>query len=234
MEQHDDITTQESHFLSLLSHELKTPLFSLKAYLELLQRKLDSKEYDDIPRLIEKSQRPLHQMLALIDNIHDVSWIHNGYLDLVVEPWDIHTIITEVLDIVQPTLLDHTIVYEGQEGYLVEVDKRRIAQVLTNLLTNAARYSPEADRIIIEVQADQNVVTVRVQDFGIGISDDDLAHVFACYYRSAQAPSQGLGVGLYITNEIINKHKGSVDVASTIGEGSVFSFSLPLLQSIHE
>ena len=125
----------------------------------------------------------------------------------------------------------HLIVKELQPSRTVYGDQDRLGQVLTNFITNAIKYSPAADKIMVKTVADKNNTTLRVQDFGVGLSQKDQAKVFERFYRVGgpdQATYPGLGLGLYIASEIIKRHKGRVWVESKPGKGSTFCFSLPM------
>jgi signal transduction histidine kinase len=120
---------------------------------------------------------------------------------------------------------------EGQACAAVFADKGRIGQVLMNLLTNAIKYSPQASMVIVRLSADQENARVSVQDFGDGIAKEYQQKIFERYYQvsdSNNQPFAGLGMGLYLANEIIKRHRGSIGVESTQGQGSIFSFTLPV------
>jgi signal transduction histidine kinase len=135
---------------------------------------------------------------------------------------------------IQPTTSKHRIHIEGKIDQPVRGDKGRISQVLTNLLTNAIKYSPQAGTVIIRVTAAQDAAMVSVQDFGIGIEKEHLNYIFDRFYRVSDPEEKtypGLGIGLYIAHEIIKRHGGTLIVESEKGQGSVFSFTLPYKSS---
>jgi len=132
---------------------------------------------------------------------------------------------------VQGTTQTHRLLFEGQTHAQVFGDKDRIGQVLINLLTNAIKYSPQAHKVIVHLSINQEQAIVSVQDFGIGIAQEYQQSIFDRFYQVADPEERthpGLGIGLYISSEIIRRHRGKLRVESSKGEGSTFSFALPL------
>jgi signal transduction histidine kinase len=147
------------------------------------------------------------------------------------EPTDLNKLITEISEDVQRTTQRHNIVLELRNIPLVSADRERIGQVVTNLLTNAVKYSPEGGDIHVYSAKEDHHVKVTVIDKGIGISSDSQARIFERFYRTtnpAMSTYPGMGLGLYISAGIIHRHGGHVSVESKEGKGSVFSFKLPL------
>jgi signal transduction histidine kinase len=139
--------------------------------------------------------------------------------------------VKELVEDLQRTTEKHTLVEKFGITGIVFGDKERIGQVITNLITNAIKYSPQANKIIIHTRMNGNEVTLCVQDFGIGIAEDKLDKVFEQFYRVSgdmQHTFPGLGLGLYISSEIIKREGGRIWVTSKHGEGSIFCFALPL------
>ena len=149
------------------------------------------------------------------------------------ERFDIHQLTKEVFDSLKMQAAHRDIRFQFKEecdmSFFVDADKSRISQVLYNLITNAIKYSPKAREIIVNVNRLNDTVRVSVQDFGIGIASDQYDRIFSRFYRveNLAAHMSGLGIGLYISHEIINRHKGSIWVESEIGKGSTFYFELP-------
>ncbi len=161
----------------------------------------------------------------------DVSKMHAKKLQYKSEPFLLQEAITDALDQVDNLLIKHTIVVKGKCTKPINGDKTRITQVLTNLTSNAIKYSPLADKIILQIRKDNKQVIVSIQDFGIGIAKEHQQNVFKRFYRvagSSEKSFKGFGLGLYLTAEIIRKHKGKIWVESTQGQGSTFFFTLPL------
>lgn len=154
-----------------------------------------------------------------------------GKLDYQEEVFDLNALVQETVENLQAGTCTHQLLSEGGTVAQVYGDTDRIGQVLTNLITNAIKYSPAADRVIIRLAKDADNVVVSVQDFGIGIAGTYQKRIFERFYQVTDAAEKtypGLGIGLYISSEIIKRHHGDIWVESQKGAGSTFSFSLPL------
>ena len=222
--------TLRDDFISIASHELRTPVTSLKLYFQILQKQLNRRGEDNLARSFAKLDTQLNKLTLLIEELLNVSRIEHGKLDFQDDWFDLNEIVKDTVEQIQFTSSKHRILIEGRFSQLVWGDKDRIGQVLTNLLTNAVKYSPMADTIIVRLTATQNVVVVSVQDFGIGIEKEHLNHIFDRFHRVSdpeETTYPGLGIGLYITREIIQRHNGTLTVESERGKGSLFAFTLP-------
>ena len=221
-------------FISIASHELRTPVTSLKLYVQAVQKQLVRRGEDHLASSFTKMDAQLDKLTLLIRDLLNVSRIELGKLDFQKDLFDLNGVIKETLEQIQPTTSKHAIRIEGKIDQPVWGDKDRIGQALTNLLTNAIKYSPQADTIIVRVTAAQDAAVVSVQDFGIGIEKEHTNHLFDRFYRVNDPEEKtypGLGIGLYIANEIIKRHDGTLSVESEKGQGSVFSFTLPYKSS---
>jgi PAS domain S-box-containing protein len=217
-------------FIYVASHELRTPVTSLKLYTEVLQRQAERGNLDQIGKNLSKMNAQIDKLSVLIGDLLDVSRIEAGKLDLRDDEVDLSALVAEIVDAIQPTAPRHRIEVEGGITRTVRGDRDRLGQVLTNLLTNATKYSPLADRVIIRLGEDGDRAFVEFQDFGIGIDSEHLERIFERFYRvngSDDASFPGLGIGLYITSQIVRRHGGTISVSSRAGEGSVFHVELP-------
>ncbi len=215
-------------FISIASHELKTPVTSLKMFLQVTKRQLDDKGVDT--KNLDKMNIQINKLTLLIQDLLNVSRFQTGMLDYNDTSFNLEEVVKEVVENVQPTAPKHRIQIKGNIKKNVWGDKERIGQVLTNLLTNAVKYSPEAKKVIIHQVAEKDFAQITVEDFGIGIEKKHLSRLFERFYRVADPREKtfpGLGLGLYISNEIIKRYGGKMNVTSTRGKGSKFSFSLP-------
>jgi PAS domain S-box-containing protein len=222
------LNARKDEFIGIASHELKTPLTSISGYLQILERNLTN---DINIGFVKKTKAQLNKLMVLVSDLLDVSKIQAGKLELTIETFNLNSLLTETIEIVQPLSNSHLLVFNsGFEEILVLADKRRIEQVIINLLTNAVKYSPKANKVNIEVNKSDKYATVSIKDFGIGISSEQQEHVFARFFRADGLASHmsGLGLGLYISKEIIDRHKGNINVKSEAGKGSEFYFSIPL------
>lgn len=224
------ITQGKDDFISIASHELKTPVTSLKASLQLLQRSHHKLPEESRTKLVEQSIRSLDKLSHLITDLLDTSRIEQGQMKLNRQPFSL----AELFDDCCKTLAQNTeqeILFEGDTHLTVEGDHQQIGQVMVNFITNALKYAPESDQILIRAErVNDNEVRVSVKDQGPGIPEEKLTHLFERYYRTEYKGQKftGLGLGLYISAQIIKHHGGRIGVESEIGKGSEFWFTLPL------
>jgi PAS domain S-box-containing protein len=222
---------QKDDFIGIASHELKTPVTSIKAYTQVLERMLKKKGETKEADMIGRMDVQINRLSSLIGDLLDVTKINSGRLQFNDVAFDFNKHVKELIEDLKPTAEKHTLVENFSPTGLVYGDKERIGQVITNLVTNAIKYSPKADKIIINISLENNEVMLCVQDFGIGIDGANLHKVFEQFYRVSgdmQHTFPGLGLGLYISSEIIKREGGRIWVNSIVGEGSTFCFALPL------
>ncbi len=222
---------QKDEFLAVASHELKTPVTSIKAYGQVLQKIFMQQGDEKSTELLQKMDTQINKLTNLISDLLDVTKIHSGNLMFQPENFDFNSLIEEMVNDLQLTTEQHDLVLKLSNTATVFADKERLGQVLTNLISNAIKYSPHAAKIIIRSKKDADTITVTIQDFGIGISKEKQPHVFDRFYRASgpkESTFPGLGLGLYISSEIIKRMRGSISVQSIEGKGSTFSFTLPL------
>ncbi len=226
-----NLQQQKDDFIGIASHELKTPVTSIKAYTQVLERMLLKKGEAREAGMINKMDGQLNRLTSLIGDLLDVTKINSGKLQFNDRDFDFNDLVKELIEDLQRTTDKHVLVENLVPTGIVHGDKERIGQVITNLITNAIKYSPQADKIIIHTSVKNNEVSLCVQDFGIGIAPDKLEKVFEQFYRVSgdmQHTFPGLGLGLYISSEIIKREGGRIWVSSKHGEGSTFCFALPL------
>ena len=221
---------KKDEFMSIASHEMKTPLTSATAYLQLIEQNLDN-EVGIIRVYVDKALGAMKRLTDLISELLDVSKIQNGKLPYKLKMVDFNEVVESAMEGIIYMSPEYNIKMEGKITRLIKGDKDRLSQVIINLLSNAVKYSPaEKDiKVLIEERTDDLIVSVS--DNGIGIQQDQLDRIFDRYYRVNQKDSikyQGLGIGLYITNEIIKRHGGQLWVDSVYGKGSTFYFTLPV------
>ncbi|SFN01187.1 PAS domain S-box-containing protein [Algoriella xinjiangensis] len=221
---------QKDDFLGIASHELKTPLTSLKLYSQFIEMNL--KKQGDLKNadLAHKMEAQINKLNNLITDLLDVTKIQNGKMLLQEQEFELADLVLEITE-EQQMSTNHKITLEIESSGKIFGDRDRIGQVLTNLMSNAIKYSPDDNRVLIKVfQADKNVKVV-VQDFGIGIPADKIDKVFDQYMRvesKYEKTISGLGLGLYISSEIIKRSHGNIYVTSEEGKGSNFCFELPI------
>jgi two-component system CheB/CheR fusion protein len=225
---------QKDEFISIASHELKTPVSSLKAQTQLLARRFRREGDTRTATTLDKMDAQLDKLTKLVRDLLDETKIRGGKLELQPSTFDYADLVHEIVEEVQRTATRHTIAVEALPSVRLHGDRERLGQVLTNLLTNALKYSPDADRVVLFAAVEDGELVTRVRDFGIGIPADKQAHVFDRFFRvggGSQATAPGLGLGLYISADIVRRHRGRIRVESDEGRGSTFAFALPLSTS---
>jgi PAS domain S-box-containing protein len=228
---HKELERQKDNFLGVASHELKTPVTSIKAYAQVMEMMFRRAGDTKNAELLGKMDNQINKLNNLIGDLLEVTKINTGRLQFTKSVFNFNKVVEEVIEEVQRTSLRHKIQKELHFEGEITADKERICQVIINLLTNAIKYSPDASRIIIYTERNENEVQLRVQDFGIGIRRDHQEKVFEQFYRVSGAREHtfpGLGLGLYISSEIVKHLNGRIWVNSVEGKGSTFCFSLPL------
>jgi len=222
---------RKNDFIAMASHELKTPLTSLKAYIQLLAQKMTSINDDFVNNSLSKANFQLNKMIDLIHAFLDLSKLESGKLQLKIQRFDINKLIYDTVAESCQTSPSHSIDFDEQEEIVVKADKEKIEQVITNFLSNAMKYSNKGSRIFISSKKINNNVQVSVTDEGIGIKEKHQQKLFQRFYRVESEKMKnisGFGIGLYLSSEIIQRHKGKIWVESEGGKGSTFYFSLPL------
>jgi PAS domain S-box-containing protein len=222
---------QKDDFISIASHELKTPITSLTASLQLLNKMKDNPSAKMLPTLIEVANKSLNKLNLLIKNLLNVTQFNNGQLHLTKSWVTLSKLIEDCCPEIRAQGI-YTIKTEGDLALKVHVDVLRIEQVLVNFVNNALKYAPGSKDILITIETKNNMVKVSVKDRGHGIAADKIPHLFDRYFRVDSTGNQysGLGLGLYISGEIIEKHDGKIGADSELGKGSTFWFTLPISQ----
>jgi PAS domain S-box-containing protein len=233
---HDQLTLEERRkdaFLAMVSHELKTPVTSLKGFTQVLSLFLADHPEAQIRLFLERMDAQLNNLTRLINDLLTLSHMQAGDLAMREEIFDLDMLIRETIEQVQATTTTHHLQLQGTTSVKLTGDRDRLAQVLINLLMNAIRYSPQANRVLVRVRADQRQAEIAVQDFGIGIDQAHHEQIFEHFY---QVPDQvertlpGMGIGLYLARTITERHGGRISVESRKGKGSTFRVELPLVK----
>lgn len=221
---------KKDEFISIASHELKTPLTSVKGYLQLLERSIHKSDAETNSRHLFKAQLQLDKLHGLIADLLDISKIESGKLKFNKQFFAVDNLVDSVIEIMHQSHPAFTFVKEGTAGCEIYGDEIRIEQVILNFLTNAIKYSPGTDKATISVAVAGDKLRIAVKDKGIGMLQEQQDRVFDKFYRVEETSQrfQGLGIGLYISSEIIRRHGGEIGVQSTYGEGSEFFFVIPV------
>ena len=216
-------------FVLIAAHEIKTPLACLKTFTEILQHKLSISDREEVSPEVEKIDEQIERLILLSNNLFDTSTLKTGNFNLKKEDLDLNHQVTTVVNYLEKQTPQKFDVTFSQNSLTVHADKEKITQVLTNLLSNAIKYAPRSETIEIDIHHTDSRAIVSVIDYGQGMTDADCKKIFDRFYRAkAETKTIGMGLGLYICNDIIKAHNGELKVESELGKGSVFSFWLPI------
>ncbi|MDB5287781.1 MAG: hypothetical protein JWR05_2730 [Mucilaginibacter sp.] len=222
---------RKDEFIGIASHELKTPLTSLKGYLQLIAGYNKEELPPIVKQYITKASVSISKLQSLINDLLDVSKIKAGRLEYAVGNVNISDLVNLCVENARHVNPTYTFITKLDDEYIVNGNQERLEQVLMNLINNAVKYSPGNKTVTLTIQQVDDNVRVGVTDSGIGLSYDQTDKIFERFYRveDKQNMTSGLGMGLYISKEIINNHNGCIGVESEIGKGSTFYFVLPLI-----
>ncbi len=226
-----ELERQKDEFIGIASHELKTPITSIKAYGQILAAMMDQSMPPTIEQLVTKMNAQIDRLIKLIYSLLNTSRIAGDQLTLQLEPIDLNALLEEHVRQGQLTTSRHRITFIGQELPTVMADVERLGQVMDNLISNAIKYAPKGGDVIVRAESRGNWVRVSIQDFGVGIPKGEQEKIFDRFYRikdTSAGGTSGIGLGLYICREIIGKHHGRMAVKSIPDEGSTFYFELPI------
>ncbi|MDR6781611.1 signal transduction histidine kinase [Pedobacter africanus] len=221
---------KKDEFLSIASHELKTQLTSIQAFNQLMDQTNDLAKHRSF---IHKSAESIWRLNKLINDLLDVTRINSGKMQYNMEEFSFDEMLKQTIENMQLVTKSHKLVFKKNEPARFYGDKIRLEQVISNFLNNAVKYSPTKEWVVINSVVSNNEILVSVQDFGIGIAATDLQYIAERYYRvdNAKMRFEGLGLGLFISADILKKHEGKFWIESEPGKGSTFYFSLPLITS---
>jgi signal transduction histidine kinase len=224
------VEERKSDFIGIVSHELKTPLTSMGAYLQLLQMKAERAGDDYQANALRKANKQVAKMSRMVQSFLSVSRLKDGKIHLDPEAFDLSELAAEIVEESKEIYPNHQFKLNCSGPYQVYADRDKIGQVITNFISNAVKYAPESHAIDLHCALTDGQPAVSVTDYGPGISSQHQQKVFDRYYRVEDTHSKtilGFGIGLYLCLEIIQRHEGRIWVESELGKGSTFSFSLP-------
>jgi PAS domain S-box-containing protein len=228
IDEHKQNEAKKDEFISIASHELKTPLTNIKSFIQLAERQLNTPAL--ALNFLQKADYHVGNLQLLISDLLDVSKINAGMITYNYADFNFNNLLKESVEAVRATSKQHKIILESDVDVDFSGDRFRIEQVVNNFLNNAIKYSPDADKVVLKATIQDGNIIVSVEDFGIGIEEEHLNKIFERFYRvdNTATKYQGLGLGLFISSEIIKRHKGSFWIESVPGKGSTFYFLLPL------
>jgi len=221
---------KKDEFISIASHELKTPLTSVKGYIQLLQRSINKEDKETAQKHLEKAAIQLEKLNDLIVDLLDISKIESGKLKFNMQYFCADNMLNNAIEMLQQSNPDFKIVKLGTTQDKIYGDEMRLEQVVINFITNAIKYAPGTNQVNVTININDGRLYLAVKDFGIGISKEQQVKIFEKFYRVEENSNRfnGLGIGLYICSEIIKRHGGTIGVNSTLNEGSEFYFIIPI------
>lgn len=231
-----DITTEKTaekykdEFISTISHELKTPITSIKAQVQILERKFVTTSDVTVALMLKRISLQINRLNILIRDLLDIGRTDEHALQLHKDEFLFNKMVEDTVTEIQRTTNTHNLIIKNTEPVICFGDRGRMSQLLSNLLTNSIKYSPGKDKVFISFQEQHDQIVCSIQDFGIGILREKQIHIFERFYRAAGIQNNvisGLGLGLYISAELIKRLKGAIWLKSVPGEGSTFYFSVP-------
>jgi two-component system sensor histidine kinase VicK len=225
---------RKNDFIGMVSHELKTPLTSLTALIQVANSKLKESEDAFLSGAMDKANTQVKRMTRMINGFLNISRLEAGKILIDKHHFDLEQLIEEMIRETRMTVTSHEIRFEPCQPVVVSADMDKIGSVITNLISNAVKYSPKGKLIDIKCELTDGFARVSVHDEGMGIKPADLENLFERYYRVESKHTQhisGFGIGLYLSAEIIQRHDGRIWAESKSGVGSTFYFSLPLIKT---
>jgi signal transduction histidine kinase len=226
----ENLVYRRDEFFSIASHELKTPVTSLKAYTQLLLMDAEGLLDTEHKTMLERMEIQINKLTSLINDLLDTSKIENGQLVLNKELFILNDLVAEIVEETQDICPSQKIIFKNNQPASVYGDKERIRQVINNFMSNAMKYASKSQKIIVTVDKFDDKVTCSVQDFGKGINPEEQDKIFDRFYRVSGPKLNtfpGLGLGLFICKEVIKLQGGKIGVISQPGEGSTFYFEVP-------
>lgn len=228
---------KRANFIKMVSHELKTPVTSIKGYVQLSQMVIENNKEVNYPEPLINSLTRIEKLIVrltrLINEMLDLSRLDSGQMQFHPEEFNLQNLLIEVIEDCKQINPNHRIKIEKEYFCQVNADKNQLEQVMVNLLGNAIKYSPLESEILVRTEkVNEETVRVSVEDKGIGIDKDDQEKIFERFYRVSGKNEEtypGFGIGLFISKEMVTRHGGSFSLKSAKGKGSVFSFTLPCL-----
>ena len=221
---------KKDEFISIASHELKTPMTSIKGYIQLLERSLDKEDLETTRVRLHKVQNQVEKLNLLVADLLDISKIESGKLKFNKKYFSFDKILDHIIEVMQQANPEVKFLKKGKITTEIFGDEMRIEQVIINFITNAIKYAPDSDEVHFTSELRGDEIYFSVKDFGIGMAKEHQQQIFDKFYRVEETSErfQGLGIGLYICQEIIERHEGKIGVNSEPDEGSEFYFTIPV------
>jgi signal transduction histidine kinase len=224
------IEHQKDDFIAIASHELKTPLTSIKLLTQVLKMQTIKNADEKSIAITEKIEAQVNRLTDMMTSFTNVYKLQTSAMELNAVSINVYKMVQDVLETFELISETHTVKLLGTTKKKIVADKERLEQVLINLISNAIKYSPDAKKVVVKIKNDKKNLSISVQDFGIGIPKDQQAKIYNRFYRIkgvTEKNIEGLGLGLFISNQIVKEHGGVIKLKSTKNAGSTFTVVLP-------
>lgn len=226
---HKQLQREREDIIGFVAHELRNPLSNMGLCNELLSMQLKEKNYESMPEMIQRSKNNLERLNKMIAELYNATKISSGNINLEKAPYHFGEMIQEAIETINILQPNYNVPVEGDGNFMVEGDRYRMIEVVTNYLTNGIKYADGSTDVLLTILKEETTVTVSVKDKGLGISEAQLPYLFERFFRAEKTKNlEGLGLGLYLCQRIILAHYGKVWAESEEGKGSTFYFSVPL------
>lgn len=232
MTERREMERRKDEFISIASHELRTPVTSVKVFTQLLLKMFRNFPNTPATKYLYKMDIQIDKLAGLVNDLLDVTRIQKGIIEFKQESVDLKSLTQEIVENMQTLSEKHKIILKGALKDSIRGDKDRLGQVIINFITNAIKYSPNADTIEVSMAQDGEHAIISVKDFGVGIPEEYSEKIFERFFRvydDRERTYPGLGMGLFISSEIVKRHGGAIWVDSEVGKGSTFYMSLPIV-----
>ncbi|MEO8820697.1 MAG: PAS domain-containing sensor histidine kinase [Ginsengibacter sp.] len=224
-----ELQREREDIIGFITHELRNPLSNLMLSNDLMKDGVKENEISFLAEMLDRSENNIQRMNKMITSLYEATKVNSGYFPLDLSEFNFADMVKEAVDTIQRLHPSFNIRVEGNGNFIVNADRYRIIQVITNFLSNAIKYSNGHPDVKLSIEQDSESVTVSVEDNGLGIPEDHLPFVFERFFRVEKTRKiEGIGLGLYLCRQIIQSHKGHVGVKSEENKGSVFYFTIPL------
>jgi len=226
-----ELEKEKEDVMGFVAHELRNPLSNIILCNELISEALDENDIELAESMLQKSKNNASRLQKMISELYESTKIDSGYMQLQLTEFNFSEAVKEAIDAVEILHPAFEIEVEGSANVAITADRYRITQVLTNYLSNGIKYSNGNTHVTLAITHDKKTLLVSVRDEGLGIPREQLPFVFERFFRVEKNRNiEGIGLGLYLCRQIIHSHKGRLWVESEEGKGSVFYFSIPLMQ----
>jgi PAS domain S-box-containing protein len=229
---HKQVEREREDIIGFVAHELRNPLANVVLCNEIMSNSLEEINLPEIKNILERSKNNVMRLNKMIAELYDATSVNSGNLKLEFSEFNFDLMLKEAIETIQVLQPSYNIIVKGDANVQVRADRYRLIQVVTNYVSNGIKYSNGKTDVTLTVKHDENTLTVSVKDEGLGISKEQLPYIFQRFFRAEKTKDlEGVGLGLYLCQQIILAHNGKVWAESEEGRGSTFYFSIPLVQS---